>query len=39
MTGAVNSHEILVMPTTALDKGSRDYAIVCAIPIDAPASH
>ncbi len=36
MTGAVNSHEILVMPTTALDEGSRDYAIVCAIPIDAP---
>ncbi len=36
MTGAVNSHEILVMPTTALNEGSRDYAIVCAIPIDAP---
>ena len=36
MTGAVNSHEILVMPTTALDEGSSDYAIVCAIPIDAP---
>ncbi len=36
MTGAVNSHEILVMPTTALDKRSTDYAIVCAIPIDAP---
>ncbi len=36
MTGAVNSHEILIMPTTALDERSRDYAIVCAIPIDAP---
>jgi len=36
MTGAVNSHEILVMPTTALDEGSKDYAIACAIPIDAP---
>jgi len=35
MTGAVNSHEILVMPTTALDEKSKDYAIVCAIPIDA----
>ncbi len=35
MTGAVNSHEILVMPTTALDEQSKDYAIVCAIPIDA----
>jgi 4-hydroxybutyryl-CoA dehydratase/vinylacetyl-CoA-Delta-isomerase len=36
MTGAVNSHEILVMPTTALDERSKDYAIVGAIPIDAP---
>jgi 4-hydroxybutyryl-CoA dehydratase/vinylacetyl-CoA-Delta-isomerase len=36
MTGAVNSHEILVMPTTALDERSRDNAIVCAIPINAP---
>ena len=35
MTGAVNSHEILVMPTTALDDKSKDYAIVCAIPVDA----
>ena len=36
MTGAVNSHEILVMPTTAMDEGSKDYAVVCALPIDAP---
>ncbi|MBR9980675.1 MAG: 4-hydroxybutyryl-CoA dehydratase [Desulfatitalea sp.] len=36
MTGAVNSHEVLVMPTTALDESARDYAIVCAVPIDAP---
>lgn len=36
MTGAVNSHEILVMPTTALDEKAKDYAIVGAIPIDAP---
>jgi 4-hydroxybutyryl-CoA dehydratase / vinylacetyl-CoA-Delta-isomerase len=35
MTGAVNSHEILVMPTTAMDEGSKDYAIACAVPIDA----
>jgi 4-hydroxybutyryl-CoA dehydratase/vinylacetyl-CoA-Delta-isomerase len=35
-TGAVNSHEILLMPGTALDERSRDYAIVCAIPVDAP---
>jgi 4-hydroxybutyryl-CoA dehydratase/vinylacetyl-CoA-Delta-isomerase len=36
MTGSVNSHEILVMPTTALNEASRDYAIVCALPIDDP---
>ena len=36
MTGAVNSHEILVMPTTAMKEGSKDYAVVCAVPIDAP---
>ncbi len=36
MTGAVNSHEILVMPTTAMDERSKDYAIVCALPVDAP---
>ncbi len=34
MTGAVNSHEILVMPTTAMDERSKDYAVICAIPID-----
>ena len=34
MTGAVNSHEILVMPTTAMDERSKDYAVTCAIPID-----
>ena len=36
MTGAVNSHEILVMPTTAMNESSKDYAVVCAVPIDAP---
>ncbi len=36
MTGAVNSHEILVMPTTAMDDHSKDYAIVFAVPVDAP---
>ena len=36
MTGAVNSHEILVMPTTAMDDRSKDYAVVCALPVDAP---
>jgi 4-hydroxybutyryl-CoA dehydratase/vinylacetyl-CoA-Delta-isomerase len=36
MTGGVNSHEILVMPTTAMDEKSKDYAVVCAVPVDAP---
>jgi 4-hydroxybutyryl-CoA dehydratase/vinylacetyl-CoA-Delta-isomerase len=36
MTGAVNSHEILVMPTTAMNSESKDYAFVGAIPADAP---
>jgi 4-hydroxybutyryl-CoA dehydratase/vinylacetyl-CoA-Delta-isomerase len=35
MTGAVNSHEILMMPSVALDQRSKDYSFVCAIPVDA----
>ncbi len=35
-TGGVNSHEVLILPTLALDEESRDYAIVAAVPIDAP---
>jgi 4-hydroxybutyryl-CoA dehydratase/vinylacetyl-CoA-Delta-isomerase len=35
MTGAVNSHEILVMPTTAMGADAKDYAVVCAVPVDA----
>jgi 4-hydroxybutyryl-CoA dehydratase/vinylacetyl-CoA-Delta-isomerase len=34
-TGAVNSHEILVMPTMALREGDEDYAITCAVPLNA----
>jgi 4-hydroxybutyryl-CoA dehydratase/vinylacetyl-CoA-Delta-isomerase len=36
MTGGVNSHEMLVMPTTSMDERSKDYAVVCAVPVDAP---
>ncbi|MCF8066475.1 MAG: 4-hydroxybutyryl-CoA dehydratase, partial [Desulfarculaceae bacterium] len=36
MTGAVNSHEILLMPTTALSEDAGDYAVICALPVDAP---
>jgi len=35
-TGAVNSHEILIMPTQALRPEDRDYAICCAVPLNAP---
>jgi len=35
-TGAVNSHEILAMPTTALREEDRDYAVSFAVPADTP---
>jgi 4-hydroxybutyryl-CoA dehydratase/vinylacetyl-CoA-Delta-isomerase len=35
-TGCINSHWILVMPTLRLTAADRDYAVVCAIPVDAP---
>ncbi|MDO9516312.1 MAG: 4-hydroxyphenylacetate 3-hydroxylase family protein [Syntrophales bacterium] len=35
-TGAVNSHEILIMPTQNMGKGDEDYAVAAAIPLTAP---
>jgi 4-hydroxybutyryl-CoA dehydratase/vinylacetyl-CoA-Delta-isomerase len=35
-TGALNSHEILLMPTQAMAEDEADYAVACAIPADAP---
>jgi 4-hydroxybutyryl-CoA dehydratase / vinylacetyl-CoA-Delta-isomerase len=35
-TGAVNSHEILVMPTLGVPPEGADYAVACAVPSDAP---
>ncbi|MCC5795203.1 MAG: hypothetical protein JJT85_10790 [Chromatiales bacterium] len=35
-TGCLNSHWLLVMPTIRLGPEDRDYAIVGAIPVDAP---
>jgi 4-hydroxybutyryl-CoA dehydratase/vinylacetyl-CoA-Delta-isomerase len=35
-TGAVNSHEIIVMPTVAMREEDRDYAVAFALPSDAP---
>ncbi len=33
-TGAVNSHEIIVMPTVAMREEDRDYAVAFALPSD-----
>jgi 4-hydroxybutyryl-CoA dehydratase / vinylacetyl-CoA-Delta-isomerase len=35
-TGGANSHEILIMPTQFMREDDRDYALVCAVPLDAP---
>lgn len=35
-TGAVNSHEIIVMPTIAMKEADRDYAVAFALPGDSP---
>ena len=34
-TGAVNSHEIIVMPTISMKKEDEDYAMSFALPSDA----
>ena len=34
LTGAVNSHEVIVMPTRAMREEDRDYAVSFAIPSD-----
>ena len=36
MTGMVNSHEMLIMPTMGMKPEEADYAICCALPVDAP---
>jgi len=35
-TGMANSHEMLILPTTNLSPEDHDYAIACAVPVDAP---
>ena len=35
-TGALNSHEIIVMPTLALSEQDREYAVAFAVPADSP---
>lgn len=34
-TGAINSHWFIVMPTIRLHEADRDYAITCAVPVEA----
>ena len=36
MTGGVNSHEILIMPTQAMREEDKDYALACAFPLNTP---
>ncbi len=35
-TGCVNSHWIIIMPTMRMRPEDRDYAVVCAIPVEDP---
>ncbi|MCR4442514.1 MAG: 4-hydroxyphenylacetate 3-hydroxylase family protein [Peptococcaceae bacterium] len=35
-TGIVNAHEFIIMPTTAMGPEDKDYAVSCAVPVDAP---
>ena len=35
MTGMVNSHEMLIMPTLSMSPDDADYAVACAVPVDA----
>lgn len=35
-TGMVNSHEMLILPTTNLGEEDKNYAVAAAIPVDAP---
>ena len=34
ITGAICSHEILVAPTTQMKENERDWACICAVPLD-----
>jgi 4-hydroxybutyryl-CoA dehydratase/vinylacetyl-CoA-Delta-isomerase len=38
-TGAVNSHWLIFMPTMRMTEKDRDWSVVGAVRVDAPASH
>ncbi|CAL1151579.1 unnamed protein product [Cladocopium goreaui] len=35
-TGNLNSHWMIIMPGGKMEKADKDYAIACAVPVDAP---
>ncbi len=35
-TGAANSHEVLIMPTQFMRPEDKDYALMCAVPLNSP---
>jgi 4-hydroxybutyryl-CoA dehydratase/vinylacetyl-CoA-Delta-isomerase len=35
ITGTINSHEMLLMPTLRMQETEKDYAVCCAVPTDA----
>lgn len=35
MTGIINSHDMIIMPTMAMKEEDANYAVVCAVPVDA----
>lgn len=35
-TGTLNSHYMIVMPGGSMDKADKDFAVACALPVDAP---
>ena len=36
ITGAVNAHGHLVMPTTSMKEADKDFAVCCYVPVDTP---
>ncbi|SMC37891.1 4-hydroxyphenylacetate 3-hydroxylase family protein [Papillibacter cinnamivorans] len=36
MTGMVNSHWMILMPTSGYGEEDKDYCVCCAVPVDAP---
>ncbi len=39
ITGASLGHELMTIPTKAMKDGEGDYAIACAVPVNAPGVH